>query len=290
MIIPAGVSSIGDSAFSDCWRLKVLELSEGLTAIGEYAFSGCALVLRKNTYISDPINIDATLTEIMRQDKESGVLILANMAREGAKIPYGKYKDCNVMHLSDIKSILEYSVILCYKNSTRRRFNKAVRRQLNIKATYPIKNEKLICLKNNYFHELEYLDIPIFPVNGLNCIAMTNAEDYKFNNSYLKLKYRPDFVNDDLYFDTLCEKRIFETYLHDDEKVPVIIDTQEDAENQIVHLDFAYAITTHRAQGTEYDGKVLIIDDYEGDPDVYNKFLYTSISRAKNKVDIIKIL
>ncbi len=41
IVIPATVTSIGDSAFSGCRSLTGIELPEGVTSIGSYAFSSC---------------------------------------------------------------------------------------------------------------------------------------------------------------------------------------------------------------------------------------------------------
>ncbi len=44
-------------------------------------------------------------------------------------------------------------------------------------------------------------------------------------------------------------------------------------------FQFAYAITAHLSQGSPYDN-VLIYDEKMGDQEYYNKWLYTSITRA----------
>ena len=41
-VIPDSVTSIGDSAFSDCSGLKSITIPEGVTSIGNSAFSGCS--------------------------------------------------------------------------------------------------------------------------------------------------------------------------------------------------------------------------------------------------------
>jgi len=41
VVIPEGVTAIGNEAFSDCHFLTSIKIPEGVTAIGNEAFSGC---------------------------------------------------------------------------------------------------------------------------------------------------------------------------------------------------------------------------------------------------------
>lgn len=240
-------------------------------------------VIGQNSLLKDVSNIDAQLTKVLRQDDTSGILELATKSRNGERLKEGTYKNCRVLHLKDIDDITKYDIILCWRNSTRKIFNQAVRKELGYNSIYPLQNEKVIGLKNNYFHQIEYEGIPIFPVNGLPSRIVS---DYKTvaNNKNILLEYRPDFIKDSKgpYFKTLCHGEYFENYGYNIEKDPFIKEDEED----IVHLDFGYALTCARSQGSEYK-RVLLLDEYRGPEDIKYKFLYTGITRAMEGVDIV---
>lgn len=243
-------------------------------------------VIGKNSLFADPKLIDAELTEVMRQDDASGVLELATLARNGEDLKPGIYRNSRVLYLKDIKSIEEYDVILCYRNSTRKLFNQAVRKKLGLKSVYPLKGEKLVGLKNNYFHQIQYQDVPIFPANGLASICLEDAVKTKDNK--VRIKYRPDFMfeeDDEEYFDTLCHPDYFDLYETDIESNPLILG--ENDEDDIVHLDYGYALSVYKAQGSEYK-RGLLLDEFKGTPDEYNKYIYTGLTRFSMGVDFCK--
>lgn len=53
-------------------------------------------------------------------------------------------------------------------------------------------------------------------------------------------------------------------------------------------FSYAYAITTWKAQGSEYDKVLLFEEKHPWDKELHKKYLYTGITRAKEKIVIIK--
>ena len=45
VVIPSGVTSIGDYAFSECIRLTDITIPDSITCIGHGAFDGCVKIL-----------------------------------------------------------------------------------------------------------------------------------------------------------------------------------------------------------------------------------------------------
>lgn len=243
-------------------------------------------VIGRNTIMEDVDNLDTILTKVMRQDDSSGILDLATMSRNNEVIPFGKYKDCNVFHLSDIKDLTKYDVILCWKNSTRRTFNRIIRDKLGLTSIYPQKNEKLLCLKTNYFNEIEYDNIQIFPVNGMELISIDSH--YNITDNNFSLRFKPSFIeSNNIYFDTECSKICFDHYLKDIQKDPVLVD-ENNTEDRSILFDWGYAVSVHKSQGSQWN-RVLILDEFKGPGDVYRKWLYTAITRAQKSCDIVKL-
>ena len=68
-----------------------------------------------------------------------------------------------------------------------------------------------------------------------------------------------------------------------------IRDLMSNEKKTYVLADFAYAITCHKAQGSEWPN-VLVVDDWpkrRNDQDTRIKWLYTAITRASKKVTIV---
>jgi exodeoxyribonuclease-5 len=232
-----------------------------------------------NKYLDEP---DIILTEIMRQKKDVGILQLATMARNGKPIPFGNYIESKVIRIKDIDNIEKYDIILCWKNTTRQNLNMTIRNKLGLISDYPTVDEKLICLKNNYTHLLEYNDIPILLVNGIDLLAHSTAkvESNDMGDNF-SLSYGPSYIKDAI-FTTRVHRGPFDSYKYG---VNFIIPGDEDED--IVFLDFGYAYTVHKSQGSEFND-VLIIDEFKGSNEIYNKWLYTAITRARKSVTIAR--
>ena len=51
---------------------------------------------------------------------------------------------------------------------------------------------------------------------------------------------------------------------------------------------YAYGITCHKAQGSEWD-KVLVFEEkFPFDPEEHKRWLYTAVTRAKEKLVIVR--
>jgi exodeoxyribonuclease-5 len=148
-------------------------------------------------------------------------------------------------------------------------------------------NEKLLCLKTNYYHQLDYENILLFPVNGMSMITLNKfsyVDDINFS-----LKFKPSFIEkNNNYFEANCSKLCFDNYLGDIDKDPILIsENDSDDDFSSVIFDWGYSVSVHKSQGSQWN-KILIIDEFQGPQDVYSKWLYTGITRAVLSCDIVK--
>ena len=207
---------------------------------------------------------DIKLEKIMRQAEDDPIIQVSIMARLEGHIPFGNFGD-KVKKTGDIKAINEHhfddldSIILCATNSTRKALHRKARETLGIVGDVQ-KGEPVICLQNN--------------------------SKAKIFNGNIGVVEHIEFGNDDAY-----EVRIgmgdfdFQGYmlreqfnrLYTGERVP-----------GIDLFDWAYAITVHKSQGSEWNHVTLYEDRMRSqDDDNWRRWLYTAVTRAKESLLII---
>jgi len=256
-------------------------------------------VFGTNKYVQDPSNLDVFLTKVMRQSDESGILDLAMKARNGEPLPMGYCKNSLVTTFDRIADkIDQYSVALCYSNKTRRLLNQMIREKKGYTSIYPQKGEKILCLLNNYNYELEYNDVPIYLINGLMGYVREDAyKEDKNDMELINLKFTPDFLMDkndpNMVFNTVCFRELFEQYQKDPSKEAFIEELynnelEDDALGEVAMIDYGYAFTVHKSQGSEYEHPLVVMDiqDRHVPESFYNRFLYTALTRGKQAVTV----
>lgn len=219
-------------------------------------------------YLKNP---DFRLTKIMRQAENDPIIYLSKLASMGKPIKCGKYGDkCFVIPKSAVtdKMLTNSSIVLCGKNKTRGDLNKYIREDiLGIRRNIPMVGEKLICRQNNWAEQLPGME-DIFLINGLiGYVQEVYIEN--FTGSSLPIDFRPDFV-DDKYF-----KEILLDYKHLFAPVGT-----SNTRSYYDKFEFAYAITVHLSQGSQYDN-VFYFKERMGFSDFSRKLDYTAITRAK---------
>ena len=216
---------------------------------------------------------DVMMTEVMRQALDNPIIYMATETRNSRPIPYGDYKNSQVITKSDLTAdlILNTDQIITGTNKNRRAINSYYRKMRGFEGTYPCVGERLICLKNNR---------KIGVLNGLMGEVMAEPEDLGRHLSVsiqLEDKEKPQQI--------LIHKVHFKEY-----KVPGKFDTMTWWEKAAAdHFDFAYAITCHKAQGSQWNSIVVNDDGFgRGKPGLRKCWLYTAITRAIEQITLVR--
>lgn len=226
--------------------------------------------------------LDYMFTDPMRQAKDSEILDLATRLRNYDTIKTSKYHDqvLFVKQQSDIvqtfKRYLPFyrhaDCIITATNKQRQMCTELYRKHvLNTDSEYPLQGEKVICRKNNWSMCLG--DFPL--TNGTIGRVMYDVPrsqiDRKAHNFYMD--FQPSFISNDYYDNLLCDT----DYLNS----PFGSDKQFNKFNPGNKFEYAHAITTHLAQGSQFNS-VLFMDGYNSNIDYMTRLRYTAVTRAKS--------
>lgn len=222
--------------------------------------------------------IKYNLTEITRQAKNSGIVELATMIRNGEPLPhYCKFrKEARIIgkeYLED-KHLLNADIILTAKNKTRNSFNDRVRKLHRHSGKLPEVGDKLINRKNDWSKTL--CGIPL--VNGIigKCIHPIRMDECNLSRGIYRMDFQPDYIDDEFeYYEALkCDYNFL------NEKCG---DKEINLFNDGAKIEYAEAITVHLAQGSQY-GNVVYWDEWVGDRKFMQQIRYTAVTRAVNNI------
>ncbi len=248
-----------------------------------------------------------TMTEIVRQAADNPIIQVATMAREGKEIAYGNYGDkvCvlrrNALSAQDRKRLfLMADQIICGRNRTRVSINNEVRAYKGIAETalLPTEGEKVICTLNDWEKPLDK-NQKFHLVNGIIGVARDIKESF---DDLAAMEFQADFldVGVKVPFDTGIFLRGRYSHMYGERAATLsngnIVHEANFAllhkfrvvsEEPICRFEFAYAVTCHKAQGSEFDF-VIVFDESWAFGEERNRWLYTAITRAKEKLLIIR--
>ena len=252
-------------------------------------------------------NSNYTLKQIVRQAEDNPIIQVATMAREGKRIPFGNYGDkvCvigrnGVSPVDRKRLFLKADQIICGRNRTRNSLNAEIRGYKGIpqEEELPVEGEKLICTLNDWEKSLDK-DERFFLVNGI----IGKARDIKPSfDDLATMEFTADFLEESVKvaFDTGIFTKGEYTHLYGERAITLSDGTvvhesnfellrklRAVSEEVICRFEFAYAVTCHKAQGSEFDF-VIVFDESWAFGEERNRWLYTAITRAKEKLLIIR--
>lgn len=227
------------------------------------------------------------LKEIMRQALDSDLVRVSMDIRNGRGISYMKGEDLQILSPKDLVSGMYFwaDQILCGKNRTRRQINYQCKQLLDKNPQKLEDGDKLICLRN-YWEDINEEGYPL--VNGAvgTCRRPREGEDRGVLGRTLRTDFVPEFCSDE-------KTGVFESLLLDHKLILEGVSGQQknapkNLNNSQYQFDWGYAITVWKAQGSEYNKALIFAEKnpYMTQED-YNRFLYTAVTRCKEKGVII---
>ena len=182
--------------------------------------------------------------------------------------------------------------IIVAKNITRRTINNQMRKMLfNTDDTRPLEGDRVICLRNDWDNPNAAGDVAVNGTIG----TLTNIK-INPNHPVLHPLMLADFLPDDYSAEDVKNSStdLYFRHLNMDYKLFTTGEETVTKENFRIFpkvwrpqtYDYAYAITCHKSQGSEYD-KVLVFEEYLKGGD-HARWLYTAATRAKEKLIIVR--
>lgn len=253
-------------------------------------------------------NPDYVMTDIVRQAQDNPIIQLAQRARRGEYIDYGNYGDSAMVIPKTFLKPEERKRLFCRanqiivgRNKTRETVNREMRAYYGIPSEkrMPQEGEKLICTLNNWSRFIDR-DKQFNLVNGIIGYC-SNVKEQPDNLG--SLDFQAEFLTDlapDLPFDRtiftqgfyahnygdLAVKLVDGTFVHES-NTAVLRRVKAMREEAICRFEYAYAVTCHKAQGSEFDFVIVFDESYVFGAD-RARWLYTAITRAKKKLLIIR--
>jgi exodeoxyribonuclease-5 len=225
------------------------------------------------------------LEQIHRQAENNPIIQLAHQAREqgiitpGDNSPSVRKFSYQTHDASDIQELIEHlctnfhqdMLVLCGRNNTRIKLNNNIRQQLGRETQEPEGGERVVCLKNNYERAFE----PIY--NGMVGII---ESIYAEGDHWYQAKI--NFPDDQRSFEGHISKYQF--------NASELIEKVDGLHFKEIgnRFDFGYALTVHKAQGSQAKTVLLFEERFQkSDDEQWKRWLYTAVTRARECLYII---
>ncbi len=213
---------------------------------------------------------DFMLTEIHRQAADNPIIRLSMNVREGYTDLKNQTEDFGeaLQFLNkreiDAETILKCDQVLVGTNKTRRKFNDRIRELKGHTDVTPEVGEKLVCLRNNKKKGLlngGLWDVTLKKTARGNKARMIVSPEEGGKSVSINVLHA--------YFSEGAENIPFAQRRNADE------------------FDYGYALTVHKAQGSQWD-HVVLFDESWAFREHSQRWLYTAITRAAEKLTIVR--
>jgi exodeoxyribonuclease-5 len=209
---------------------------------------------------------DAMLTEVHRQARGNPIIQMATIVRDGGRLAAGDYGNSRVIPWGAFDAgerdrvRLTADQILVGRNVTRRANNTVMRALRGFRGALPVAGDKLVCLRNN--HRKGLLNGSLWTVRqaseGARDEPISLTVDPEDGGAAVSVETHPFFFNG----------REHELQRWDFDE-----------------FDFGYALTVHKAQGSQWRS-VVLVDEQMAFRENNRRWLYTGITRAVDQITV----
>lgn len=216
-------------------------------------------------------NPQLRLEKILRQVADSPIIKMSIMARLDGRIPVGQYgPNCVKLPKFRYQQVLRKvhpdngDLVICAYNRTRNEANTTLRRLAGRSGPVTV-GDVVICLRNSY-------ELGVF--NGMRGTVYDVGQlvEDVYGGDHRMLTIQLEGEDWALTADTL------EAQWNQPK-------TLTDANRRNLLFDFGYAMTCHKAQGSQAD-RVLVLEEYLPSTD-HHRWLYTAVTRAAKELCVV---
>lgn len=267
------------------------------------------------------------LTEVVRQQKDSGILHNATATRELIRAGTEAFPHFTVKGFPDLFRMtgeklieglhyaydrfgIENTLVVCRSNKNANLYNQNIRNRILFREEELTGGDYIMVVRNNYHWLSPDSESADFIANGdiakiRKVRNITEEYGFRFADVVIELVDHPDkepltckVMLDTLYAETpnlsiQDSKRLFEAvledYRHIGNKRMQMEQLKKDPYYNALQIKFAFAVTCHKAQGGQWDA-VFIDQGYLTDEMVNTEFLrwlYTGITRATKQLFLV---
>ncbi|GAC1337459.1 MAG: ATP-dependent RecD-like DNA helicase [Beijerinckiaceae bacterium] len=207
------------------------------------------------------------LTEVHRQAADDPIIRMSMLVRDGGRVSRGTYGRSRVIGRDEVdaQTVQGADQVLVGLNKTRRAYNRRLRELGGFTGTLPAAGEKLVCLRNNKQKGL--LNGGIFVVEKAATVR----------RGKVRMAVRPEESPGGKAIRVGVLPQFFEG---GEEDIPYALRRESD------EFDFGYALTVHKALGSQWDDVVLFDESYAF-REHRARWLYTGITRAAQRLTVV---
>jgi exodeoxyribonuclease-5 len=217
---------------------------------------------------------DVMLTEVHRQAAENPIIRMSMDVREGRRLQIGRYGESQVIRRAEVPKdrmrdlIMGADQLLCGTNKTRQAFNARIREihgRQGVKAQHhPVPGDRVVCLRNN--HKNRLLNGGLWEV----CAVTVGKKGLDIEIKSLDEPGAPK----------VCTTVPEEFFLGTEKSLTW---DQLKGKDQFT---YGYALTAHKAQGSQFDN-LVVFDESRVFRDDAAKWLYTAVTRAAERITVV---